>query len=274
MRNRRLVSPSCPTQTLFDNLVVSLLAQNRIQRALDVLPLITRSGIRLSERTRARLQSDIARAGLLTDAVAVFDGLAADGEHVDGHTFANVVAACGRASDMTTVRLLYQFAVSSMLIVNAPVVDSLIEAFERNGDLHTAEHVFRCHCIVAVPNVSTLTAMLGSCINNGLLLDAVDTLNRFSDALSVPLDLRVAMISVFAGADRVPDAMDAFRQLVRENVDIDASVLTALFDACQRVGYASALDVLHQYATDKALPLDEHVVSEFCFTFDNSCKER
>ncbi|CEO98500.1 hypothetical protein PBRA_006614, partial [Plasmodiophora brassicae] len=251
LRLKRLCPPA--DQRPFSNLIKPLLAQERIDAAMRALDAIDTTGMQPSAFLYTKILSVLAKLDRISDALDLVRKMVARGLPVDTPVLSLLVAACGRASDLAAVQVLYEHATNlpNDVLRNDFVVSAFVSAFAHCSDLHAAENVFRRRCLVSTPGVTPFNAMIAAYSHHGMLANARQTYDKLKRAGLEPTPPTLA--SLLAGCSHVGDLdqanaiVDEFQR--RGSFPVDGAHMTCLIDLHGRVGN---LDEAERIATETA----------------------
>ncbi|CEO99349.1 PROP1-like PPR domain-containing protein [Plasmodiophora brassicae] len=127
----------------FGNLVKALLAQNRLDSALGILSLMDSIGVPPSARTFTHVLLALAKGDRVSEAISVFRTMLDRNVDVAVPAFASLVAACGRCSKLSDLRVLHQHSENRALLQNEMVANAFASTFAKAGLVYEALDVFQ-----------------------------------------------------------------------------------------------------------------------------------
>ncbi|XXQ32838.1 DYW domain-containing protein [Plasmodiophora brassicae] len=258
----------------FGNLIKALLAQDRVDAALDALQVMDAVGVPPSEHNFTHVLSVLAKQDRIGPAIDLFEVMSARRVPVGAPVLSALITAAGRCADQAAIEALHRYASDRSLLPAADdiVACALIYAYDRCGALAAAEDVFRARCTGdALPRLPTLNAMIAAYSHHGQPGKAIALFEgrvRQQAHLRLDLPMYTNVIGVLARSDRIVDAVDLFESMVSNDVHgaqaaAAAPVLCLLVSSCGRCFELSFLRRLHEYARGTPLIGDDRVASAF-----------
>ncbi|CEO95112.1 hypothetical protein PBRA_003878 [Plasmodiophora brassicae] len=209
--------PAYRNRGMFVNLLNAMLAQGRVESAVNVLPAMEFAGVYASPTIYGMvikaLSSDERHAELAYD---VFHIMVHRNMRRDPALVALVIETCGRAGRLCAVYGIHQHVREIALADNEEVVVALITVYGQLGHLGLAERLFRIANKSGTPGAAVFSAMITAYGHHGLL----------------------------------DQALQVFRDMKYEGRDPDQVTLHGLLTACSNAGHvASATAILSEFSS-------------------------
>ncbi|XXQ30817.1 Pentacotripeptide-repeat region of PRORP domain-containing protein [Plasmodiophora brassicae] len=265
------IAPHRNRQT-FGNLVKALVSQNRVDAACNVIPLMDAILLPPSEQIFTHILSALSNADRVTQGMAVFRTMVQRNVIVVAPVLVSFVAACGRCSDRPAIEILQQYARQHALLDNDIVVCAFVSAYDRCGHLDEAERVFGERAKEAVPSPSTFNTMIAAYSRHGVHVKAVEFCERVLQSPGVLMlspEICFNIVSAFAKADCITQAMALLDAMRRRGIDLDIPALCCLVAGCGRCSHVDFLYSLHERWCLVA-PSDDYLTSAFITAFAQS----
>lgn len=174
VRSASIAAPH--NQTIFGNLFKALLSQNRVDAALQALPVMDAVGLPPSDRIRTHILSALCRASRIADALDVFRAMVDRGIPVDLPVFTLFVRACGRCTELAALHTLHRYAIDEGLALDDAVVSALVAAYNDCGCLPAAEDAFTARLAGSPPpDAFAFNSMISAYSHHGMLPQATTT---------------------------------------------------------------------------------------------------
>lgn len=256
-----------PDGPAFGNLMKTLILQKRLEQAYNVMSVMASLRLPIPVQMYTHILSALAKHGDTRQAMVVFQNMVDGNVAVDSPVLASLIAACGRAADVATVRTLHSYAAVENLLQSEIVASAFISAYDLCHDLDAAEKVFDASS--ARPNVHTLNAMMAAYNRRSMVQRALAVYERFKHVgLRFDMKLLHNVLSILVKAGLVHQALEVFDALSEHGTaPVSYPAFAMLVGACGRSSDSQALRKLYQHASRFSLLNNVVVVSAFAAAY-------
>ncbi|XXQ39211.1 DYW domain-containing protein [Plasmodiophora brassicae] len=267
VRSKRV--PPYQQHQLYANLIKALLSQARFDAAIDALSLLDTIGVPPSNHVYAVVFSALTKSSCIDQAVTVFQSMMERSIPVFAPDLTTLIAACGRSASFDALQALFKGCRGTPLLDDEFAVNAFVAAFGHCNRPDEARRVLRA---ATTPNVSNFNALIAAYAKNGQHAKAIQAIDDLrTSRLPLTIEIYTNMLSVYAKADQLDEAMAVFREMVALNMNVDEPVLAILVTTCGRRADKQRVNMLAEYAERNVLLARKIVFTSFVAAYGQCC---